>query len=283
MLSLEAPAKINWLLYVLGKRDDGYHEILSLVQKVDLRDRVALKPREDGKITLKSDLPVPPGQNLVVKAALLLKNETGAKDGVHIRLEKSVPVEAGLGGGSSDAAAALLGLNALWRLKLSREDLMELARRLGSDVPFFLGQSCAVVAGRGEALEPAAPGSPVYILIVKPFFGVGTAWAYGRIKGYTELTKAQNNIKIFLRALREGDFNALREFRAGNDLEPGVLGAFPEIMRIKAALREKGAVYSSMTGSGSAVFGLFAEGRLAERAAKEICLSSWCRVVRSIV
>jgi len=283
MLSLEAPAKINWLLYVLGKRDDGFHEILSLVQKIDLRDKLIISAREDGKITLESDLAVPPAENLVMKAALLLKKETGAKDGADIKLEKSVPVEAGLGGGSSDAAAVLLALNTLWGLRLSKNGLMELGKRLGSDVPFFLNGPCAITAGRGEVLEPAVPAREIYILLAKPLFGVSSSWAYGRLKGYTELTKAQKNIKIFLRALREGDFNALREFRSGNDLEPGVLGAFPEIMNIKAALREKGAVYSSMTGSGSAVFGLFTGAGPAERAAREICLSRWCRVVRSLI
>jgi 4-diphosphocytidyl-2-C-methyl-D-erythritol kinase len=282
MLCLEAPAKINWLLYVLGKRDDGYHEILSLMQKVDLCDRLSLAPREN-EIALESDLPIPAGENLVMKAALLLKREAGTGKGAHIKLEKAVPLQAGLGGGSSDAAAALVGLNKLWGLGLSSGDLAQLGGKLGSDVPFFLGHSLAIAGGRGESLEPAGESRALYLLIVKPLFGVQTAWAYMRLKGYTKLTKAHNNIKIFLRALRKGDFDALREFRSGNDLEAGVLGAFPEIMRIKSGLREKGAVYSAMTGSGSAVFGLFPDKGLAEKAAREVCLSWWCRVVRSIL
>lgn len=283
MISTGAPAKINWLLYVLGKRDDGYHEILSVMQRVDLSDKLSFAPSEDEKIQLESDVPIPQDENLITRAALLLRKETGSRAGARIKLQKMIPLEAGLGGGSSDAAATLEALNKLWGLRLTPGDLTELGAKLGCDVPFFLGGPGAIASGRGECLEDASFGEPLFILIVKPPFGVRTPWAYSLLKGYTGLTKARENIKILIRALRERDFSALQEFTEGNDLEPGVLRACPEIERIKTALREKGAVFSSMSGSGSAVFGLFRTSAAAQKAGRELCLSFWCRVVRSIV
>lgn len=283
MPSAGAPAKINWLLHVLGKRDDGYHEVLSLMQKVDLSDKLSFEPLSADDIILESDVPVPKNENLVYRAALLLKKETGCKSGARIKLQKLIPMAAGLGGGSSDAACTLSSLNEVWGLKLTPAGLKELGAKLGSDVPFFLDGSGAIATGRGEIIEYAPLGGPFFILIVKPSFGVSTPWAYSLLKDYTGLTKARENIKIFIRALREGDFSALTGLGRVNDLEPGVLRACPEIERIKTALREKGAVFSSMSGSGSAVFGLFRTSGEAEKAGRELCLSFWCRVVRSVV
>jgi 4-diphosphocytidyl-2-C-methyl-D-erythritol kinase len=254
MLVLRAPAKINWLLFVLGKRDDGFHEILSLAQKVDLCDGISFEP--SGELVLEADCPIPAGDNLVWKAACLLKTHTGHKGGARIRLVKKIPVEAGLGGGSSDAAAALVGLNRLWGLGLDEKELSALGASLGSDVPFFLGGSAAVMRGRGEVVETAAAGGGLVLLITKPPFGVSTAWAYRAVKKYSELTKAERNIKIFIRALREADGPALVK-AGGNDLEEGVFGAHPELGGMKRALITKGALYAGMSGSGSALFGLF--------------------------
>lgn len=279
MLSFCAPAKINWLLSVLGKRDDGYHEILSLAQCVELCDELSFEPFD--ALVLESDCPIPVPENLIWKAALVLKDFSGTEKGARITLTKNIPIEAGLGGGSSDAAYTLLGLNELWGLGLDKKRLSALGAKVGSDVPFFLSGPAALVSGRGETAKPVDLGKPVWLVLVKPDFGVSTAWAYRTLRRYSGLTKARDNIRLFIRALRGGQISGLGALPGGNDLEPGVVAAFPEIGRIKAELKNRGALYVSMSGSGSAVLGLFADKRAAERAAER--MPWWCRAVQSIV
>ncbi|MDA8388002.1 MAG: 4-(cytidine 5'-diphospho)-2-C-methyl-D-erythritol kinase [Nitrospiraceae bacterium] len=277
MLTLSAPAKINWFIFIPGKRDDGYHEIRSLMQRLDLCDRLTFEPSDS--LSLESDCAIPAAENIVWKAALLLKEHAGAEKGARMTLRKNIPVEAGLGGGSSDAAAALLGLDRLWRLGLSRAELSGLAARLGSDVPFFLGPPCAVASGRGEQTSPVSLERPMDLLLVKPSFGVPTGWAYRSLSRYSGLTKTEDNIKLFIRALKGGELGRL-EGLGGNDLEAGVLPAFPEIGRIKAALRKEGALYVRMSGSGSAVFGIFPDGWTARKAAAK--MDWWCLPARTV-
>jgi 4-diphosphocytidyl-2-C-methyl-D-erythritol kinase len=278
MLTVRAPAKINWLLHVVGRRDDGYHEIRSLIQLIDLSDSISFEQARD--ISLETNMTgTPVAENLVYRAALLLKGHTGCGAGVKIRLEKNIPVEAGLGGGSSDAAASLLALNELWGLGLAREDLSLLGVRLGSDIPFFLSGAAALVSGRGEKCVPLQLGEPMNMLVVKPPAGVSARWAYGALTGYSELTKSDENIRIFTQALREGDFSRLRA-HGWNDLEQAVLRKCPEVGRIKAALFEKGALYAGMSGSGSAVFGVFPDRPSAQEARKG--MDWWCRVACSV-
>ncbi len=277
MLTLLAPAKINWFIYIPGKRDDGYHEIRSLMQRVDLSDRLTFEPADS--LSLDSDCPIPVAENIVWKAALLLKEHTGAERGARMTLRKNIPSEAGLGGGSSDAAAALLGLDRLWGLGLSQAELSMLGAKLGSDVPFFLGPPCALVSGRGEQTMPVGLERPLDLLLVKPSFGVSTGWAYRSIARYSGLTKAEENIKLFIRALKDGELDRL-EALGENDLEAGVLPAFPEIGRIKTALREEGALYTRMSGSGSAVFGVFPDGQMARKAASR--MDWWCVAARTV-
>lgn len=279
MLTLPAPAKINWFIFIPGKRDDGYHEIRSLMQRVDLCDQLTFELADS--LQLESDSPIPVAENIVWKAALLLKEHAGqkAEKGARITLKKNIPMQAGLGGGSSDAAAALTGLNRLWGLGLPQADLCRLGAKLGSDVPFFLGPPCAMVSGRGEQTSPVRLETPMELLLVKPSFGVSTTWAYRSLARYRGLTKVEDNIKLFIRALRNGDLDRLEELGV-NDLEAGVLPAFPEISRIKAALREAGALYARMSGSGSAVFGIFQDGRAARKAASKM---KWrCMAARTV-
>ncbi|MDA8091719.1 MAG: 4-(cytidine 5'-diphospho)-2-C-methyl-D-erythritol kinase [Nitrospiraceae bacterium] len=277
MFTLPAPAKINWFLFIPGKRDDGYHEIRSLMQRVDLADQMTFEAADT--ITLESDCQVPVHENAAWKAALLLKDHTGIEKGARITLKKNVPMEAGLGGGSSDAACALAGLNRLWELGLSAAELAGLGAKLGSDVPFFLGPHCSLVSGRGETTESAGLEKSYDLLLAKPSFGVSTAWAYRALTRYTGLTKTRNNIKMFIRALKEGALDRL-EALGGNDLESGVLPAFPEISRIKDALKREGAIYVMMSGSGSTVFGIFRDAEAARRAAGK--MSWWCRTARTV-
>ena len=277
MFTLPAPAKINWFLFVPGKRDDGYHEIRSLMQCVDLADQLSFEAADT--LSLEANCSIPTYDNAVWRAALLLKEHAGIDKGARISLKKNVPMEAGLGGGSSDAASALMGLNRLWELGLSGGELSRLGAKLGSDVPFFLGARCSLVSGRGEITKPVGLEGSFALLIVKPSFGVPTPWAYRALSRYTGLTNAGNNIKLFIRALKDGDLESL-DTSGGNDLETGVLPAYPEISRIKDALKREGASYVMMSGSGSTVFGVFRNQEAARRAARK--MSWWCRIASTV-
>ena len=277
MLSLKAPAKINWALFIAGRRDDGYHEIISLMQFIDLWDELHFEPF--GALTLESDCSVATTSNLVWKAALLLKDYAGVDAGARITLKKNIPMEAGLGGGSSDAAFTLIGLNKLWGLDLPARELAALGAQIGSDVPFFFYGPSALVTGRGEVVKRVNVGHPMHLVLSKPDFGISSGWAYRALRGYTGLTKARDNIKIFIRALARKDYSAL-ESAGGNDLESGVCAAYPEISRMRAELGKKGAFYAHMSGSGSAVYGVFGGREDAMRAAAG--MSRWSRAVSTV-
>ncbi len=267
MLKIIAPAKINWFLRVHELRGDGYHNIDSLIQKVSLNDVLYLNPADDLK--LNTDLDVPVKKNLVYRAAELIRKMTGIKKGAEIFLEKNIPVSAGLGGGSSDAASTLLGLNEIWSLALSFRELCVIAEEIGSDVPFFLHSALAYVKGRGETVMDCISSKPYNILLVKPHVPISTKWAYenlrsGREKSYmsgtdaeelTKITTNDNNIKLFIHAVgnAEMDINS----SISNDLESVAIKSFPVIADIKNRLLEKGAVYTMMSGSGPTVFGVF--------------------------
>ena len=293
--SLNAPAKINWFLNVLGLRDDGFHEIRSLMQKISLYDMLTFSPSND--LTLQSDTSIPVEQNLVYKAALLLKNTCGINKGALITLNKNIPAGAGLGGGSSDAASTLLGLNKLWSLNLSTGYLCNIAEQLGSDIPFFLYGPIAFSHGRGEKITPCKVAKSVNLLIVKPPFPVSTAWVYREYKNriqaenkktgiwedaskkdpnfqayakLSELTKKDNeadNIDYFIRLLEKAEFGDLADLLT-NDLESVTIKCFPVISEIKNRLKELGAIFSMMSGSGPAVFGIFRSAEDAEKASK---------------
>ncbi|MFO0752168.1 MAG: 4-(cytidine 5'-diphospho)-2-C-methyl-D-erythritol kinase [Thermodesulfovibrionales bacterium] len=273
MLTVTAPAKINWSLYVLGRREDGYHTILSLMQRIGLYDTLTFEA--SSRLELHAAMDLPPERNLVFRAAAMLREHTGTKAGARITLKKEIPAGAGLGGGSSDAASALLGLNTLWGLGLSRSELKELGGRLGSDVPFFLEEApLAVAEGRGEVLSPLSLAASYSVLVVHPAFSVSTAWAYGALDAALrsgssgtprELTKADNsmnNIKFIYEALAAGFLHRLSSL-VHNDFEEVVSGEHPVIGAIKARMREQGAVVALMSGSGSAVFGLFEDSEQA--------------------
>ncbi len=275
--SLNTPAKINWILSVVGKRGDGYHSIISPMQCVSLFDSLTFE--EADEVELVSDLNVPVEQNLVYRAAVLLRNYSSAHCGAKITLKKDIPVGAGLGGGSSDAACTLIGLNKLWALNLSREDLRMLGSEIGSDVPFFMGGPFSLVEGRGEKISELKTMSPVDMLLVKPDIAVSTAWAYGSYEG--ELTKKGIDIKLFCQTLERKDFASLRD-QVFNDLERVVVSRYHAIADIKKMLIENGAIISLMSGSGSAVFGVFVSAGEARMASANMG-KNWCRVVRTLV
>jgi len=275
-ISLKAPAKINWFLSVLNKREDGYHNIISPMQCVDLFDTLSFEEAEELRVL--SDLDIPAEMNLVHKAAVLLKKVSLHKSGAMIELKKNIPVAAGLGGGSSDAAYTLIGLNRLWGLNFDKGVLMRLAAELGSDVPFFLAGPLALIEGRGERVTELNTEGSMIILLVKPEIAVSTSWAYNLFE--TRLTKKPVDIKLFCQALVRKNFAFLRD-TVFNDLEDVVIRRFPVISDIKRRLAQDGALLSLMSGSGSTVFGVFNTKEEAVRASKNMP-GQWCRVVRTL-
>ena len=250
-IALAAPAKVNLTLEVLRRRPDGYHDICSVMQALTLADRLVATPAAG--LTLECSVSALAGpENLVWRAAELLRRETGARDGARLWLEKRIPVAAGLGGGSSDAASALLALNALWRLGLSRADLRSLGARLGSDVPFFLGESaCALAEGRGERLTPlpALPGREVVLAGVP--VAVSTAAVYGAFP--SQRWTDGGRTAAWLRA-SAGGATVPAPF---DDLEPVTVTVSPEATRARDALLAAGAPLAVLSGSGPTYFALF--------------------------
>jgi len=280
MLTLNAPAKINWFLNVLYKRGDGYHEIRSLMQYVTLCDSIVIESSDN--IEVVADVDIPLEENLVYKAASLLKETSRVKAGARITIRKEIPVSAGLGGGSSDAAFTLAGLNRFWNLNLPSQELIRLGARLGSDVPFFFKGPAAIVEGRGEIVSTIRLDRPYTILLVKPPIAIPSAWAYKWVDGMPDkvLTKEDNNIKLFCQALERGDFSLLSSIQR-NDLEPYVIERYPVVGDIKYKLMCNGAVFSSMSGSGPAVFGVFETEERAREAIGHM-LPNWCRVAKTV-
>jgi 4-diphosphocytidyl-2-C-methyl-D-erythritol kinase len=278
--SLKAPAKINWFLQILRKREDGYHDIRSVMQCVTLSDDLTFE--NAGSIEVVCDLDIPVCDNIVYKAASLLKKVTSCGRGAKIVVKKNIPVGAGLGGGSSDAAYTLLGLNILWGLGMSDDELGAISAEIGSDVPFFFKCPSALVEGKGEKITPLKIISPIVLLLVKPQISVSTAWAYARFDLYNEkLTKKPIDIKLFCQALDKGDFTS-PDMMLYNDFEDVVISEYPVVREIKHRLLEMGAVISAMSGSGSTVFGVFRSKVEADKAAQSM-KAFFCRVVETIV
>jgi 4-diphosphocytidyl-2-C-methyl-D-erythritol kinase len=276
MLTLEAPAKINWFLLVKGKRPDGYHEIESLLQRLSLHDTLAFEESDSIEVLTEAD--IPGEENLVHRAAVLLRQKAAAGKGARVVLEKRIPISAGLAGGSSDAAAALMGLNELWGLGLSRGELSGFAASLGSDVPFFLNGPAALVQGRGERVRPMALKRSFAVLLAKPSAGVSAAWAYARADAPG---RAGFHPERFVKALQSGDMGALAPM-ARNDLEGPVLREHPEVGRLKAEMARAGALYTLMSGSGPCVFGVFDAREAAEGAKEAMGEDCWSAVTETV-
>ena len=278
MLTLHSPAKINWFLKVLGRRPDGYHEIRSVIQRIDLQDTIIIE-KDDSGIHLDSEIDVPVEENLVYKAAVLLGEHTGVSAGARITLRKRIPIGAGLGGGSSNAATTLAGLNILWGTGLSHAELEEVAEGIGSDVPFFLNGSIALVEGRGERVTPIVdPPVGINLLVVKPRFGVATGEAYAGLR--TCSGTAGPSVTELLEVLKTGRFKELNGM-IGNDLEGPVFGLFPVLKDIKERLLGLGASAALLSGSGSSLFGVFPSREAALKASGSFA-DLWHVVTRTI-
>ena len=271
-LTIKAPAKINLFLKVLNRRPDGYHEIESLMQKIDLCDILHFS-RHGEDISLscpETTLPEDQG-NIIYRAAQAFFSATGIKAGIKIILEKKIPIAAGLGGGSSDAAAVVIGLNTLLKSNLGREELLDIASPLGADVPFFVeAYSAAMATGIGDKLEQVKSLEGFSIVLVNPGFGVSTKWVYENFPLTSNsnpyiLARGQKVAENF-HAAAPGLFEEL-----GNDLEVVTINRYTEIEHIKKELKQAGAATSLMSGSGPTVFGLFLSKEDAERSFKQLC------------
>ncbi len=279
-LVVNASAKVNLTLEVLGKRPDGYHEIATVMQAVDLSDQVVL---EDARsLMLETDAAgVPTGaDNLVMRAAALLREAAGVDRGARIRLAKRIPVAAGLGGGSSDAAATLWGLNRLWGVRWGGERLSELAVGLGMDVPFFLGRGRALATGRGERIERLPGGGAYALVLVNPNIALPTREVYARVTAAA--FSDGSRVPAMLKALERRNA-AVVAASLYNGLETVVEPAWPVVGRIKAALASAGALGAVMSGSGPTVFGVARSLDHARQIRTRVARASWsCWSVRTV-
>ncbi len=269
-LTLKAPAKINLYLNVTGQRPDGYHTLETLMQKVSLYDELELRPGDPGVRLCCPDGTLPEGQdNLVHRAASLLLEKVGQRragplPGVDITLRKNIPVAAGLGGGSSDAASTLKGVDALFDYGCTGEELAAIGIQLGADVPFFLADtSTALATGIGEILQPVAPLTGYRVLLVNPGFPVSTQWVYQTFaltkkEKESKIQNFQNKIDIAA-SLSRSVQDKVPAASLQNDLETVTMCKYPEIEQVKNRLIEHGAAVALMSGSGPTVYGLFVD------------------------
>jgi len=276
-LELLTPAKVNLTLEVKGRRDDGFHEIESLMVPVSVFDRLEISHREEAGISLTCDDPSLPvdEENLVFRAAKLFCDHLGLQPNLQIALSKQIPHGAGLGGGSSNAASTLLGLNALFATELTRPVLAAMAAELGSDIPFFIYQSAAVIRGRGEKVEPQPFRHTLPLLLIKPPFGVPTPWAYSRWKDSRQVPGVPYDRQEF-------GWGALV-----NDLERPVFEKYLFLAHLKAWLLKQPEVEGAlMSGSGATVFAVLREKEqgyaLGERVAQEYGTDLWAFLCETI-
>lgn len=272
-IMLKAYAKINLGLDVLGKREDGYHEVRMIMQTIRLYDKLVMKKISNDEVIIKTNLAYLPTNenNLVYKVVQLLREEFHIKQGVYVELEKHIPVAAGLAGGSSDAATALVGMNRLFHLKLSKNDLMKRAVRLGADIPYCILGGTALSEGIGEVLTPLPNMVPAYILIAKPPISVSTKYVYEHF----DMTKEVDHPDIdgMIEAINNQELVGITD-RLSNVLENVTINQYPVIKEIKDLMLSYGAMNALMSGSGPTVFGVFDNLNNAKRAFSQLKLQN---------
>ena len=276
-ISVKALAKINLGLDVVRRREDGYHEVKMVMQTIHLFDRLEMK-KTAGGITMTTNLSFLPTNenNLVYKAAKLLMDEFQIRDGIDVKLHKYIPVAAGMAGGSTDAAAVLYGMNRMFELGLSKEELMQRGVKIGADVPYCIMRGTALAEGIGEQLTALPPMVKCPILIAKPQISVSTKFVYENLK-LDEHTQ-HPDIDALIQNIRTKDLPAIAG-SMGNLLETVTAKKYPEIEKIKELMRENGALNAMMSGSGPTVFGLFDELETAKMAAAIVRQSGLARQV----
>ena len=283
-LSLPSFAKINWSLEILGKRPDGYHEVSTLLETISLHDDLHFEASEDGRVLLSCDNPNIPtdNDNLVVRAAHALQGRSNVELGARIRLEKRIPVKAGLGGASSNAAVALLALAQLWQVEPTVPDLFEIAAKLGADVPFFLLGGCVRATGTGTTLSPLPAESELdrHLIVITPNAVVSTVAAYAALNSRALTTKNANPILSVSQSEANAEHSQPwpQEDSLKNDFESVIFDIEPEIRRTKETLLQAGALGALLAGSGSSVFGIFANREDQQRAVNDIQLEAGWRI-----
>lgn len=277
-LQLKAMAKINLGLDVVGVRPDGYHELRMVMQMVNLYDKVTLTKTDKEGIEITTNLSFLPvnENNIVYKAAKVLIDQFQIKQGVHINLEKHIPVAAGMAGGSSDCASVLYGMNRMFHLGLSNEELREIGVKLGADVPYCLMRQTALSEGIGEVLTPLAPMPPCTILIAKPGVSVSTKVVFGKIDAVPD--KIHPDIDGLVKAVESGDLYGIAD-KLGNTLEMVTEKEYPEIAAIKEKMLSYGALGALMSGSGPTVFGIFDDEEKAKAACQDLKAGTLARQV----
>ena len=277
-MRLRALAKINLGLDILRKREDGYHEVRMIMQTIQMYDVLEIRRVKKPGISLSVNYPYIPNdeRNLVYKAAKLLMDEFQVKSGVDIRLEKFIPVAAGMAGGSSDAAAALVGINRLFKLGLSEKDLMDRAVNIGADVPYCVMRGTALAEGIGEKLTRITPVPDCFVLIGKPGINVSTKAAYESLQ--LDKITTHPDIDGMIKDIECGNLLAMTE-KMGNVFEPGIIGKYPVIGEIKELIEAHGALKAMMSGSGPTVFGIFDDRKKMEAAAAALRESRLAKTV----
>ena len=278
-LRIRCPAKINLGLWILGRRPDGYHEIDTVMQTVSLEDELLLERGGEGFELATRGLPIPANSPNILERVWELIAARNPPAGVRVRLTKRIPVAAGLGGGSSDAAGFLVGLDRLLGLDLSKEEIRDLAARLGSDVTFFLKGGTARATGRGEQVRHLCPAPPGWIVLATPPVAISTTWAYERVK--IPLTLAGRSASILAAAIASQDWRSISP-HFHNDFEDAVLSEFEVVAGLRRALDASGVLGSLLSGSGSTVFGLARTRDEAQSAARTAAaLGASVHVVRT--
>ena len=270
-LSLKAYGKINLGLDVLRRREDGYHDVRMIMQTVGIFDRVHLIWKEEPGIQVETNLYYLPTNenNLVYKAAKLLMDEFQVQEGLLIRLRKFIPVAAGMAGGSSDAAAVLFGVNKMFRLGLTTEELMERGVKIGADVPYCILRGTALSEGIGEVLTSLSPVPQCQVLVAKPGINVSTKFVYENLHANDLRPEQHPDIDGMIRAIKAQDLQGIAD-KLGNVLETVTVKEYPVIQEIKDKMLEFGAIGSLMSGSGPTVFGLFTNPKAAQQAYEEL-------------
>lgn len=255
-MKLKAYAKINLGLDIIGKREDGYHEVRMIMQTVGIYDRICLTKRQESGIRIRTNLFYLPvdAENIVYRAASLMMEEYGIRGGIEIDLQKYIPVAAGLAGGSSDAAAVLYGMNRMYQLGLSLKELMGQGVKLGADVPYCLMRGTALSEGIGEKLTPLPAAPDCWVLLAKPPISVSTKFVYENLR--MDELKEHPDIDGMKRAIQAKDLQGVMQ-KMGNVLETVTIPAYPIVAKIKEQIWESGALKVLMSGSGPTVFGLF--------------------------
>ena len=268
-IKLDAYGKINLGLDVLGKRNDDYHDLDMVMQSVNLADKIIIQKNKTGEITVKSNTGKIPNDesNLAYKAAKLLIDEFEIEKGVDIEIEKNIPISGGMAGGSTDCAAVLKGMNKLFKLKLSEEELMERGVKLGADVPFCIMGKTARAEGIGEVLTPIKNKLKGYIVLAKPPISVSTGFVYGRIDEVE--VKNKPDTEAMIEAIKKNDLKGLADSIC-NVLEEVTIPDYPIVQEIKDKMINNGALNAMMTGSGPTVFGLFDDKKKAVAAVDEL-------------